>query len=341
VDRHPALGLAQRPVNQEVVKTIVESLGPICPPLRLIVTSECNGTCSFCHHEGLKQLDRVSMTEALVREVAVAAQELAFRKIVVSGGEPTLLEELPAMLGIIREVCPEAALGLVTNGLGLRQHWNSIREMVDNLDVSVLSLQEHIYTRFTRVDPVPLFELLSSTGGTKPNICVNSVVFSENAADLPDLLSMAVDCGLSLTLMVPLPAHAAGALSPEIPGVIMSMIEDYAMTNLRLASTPVLEREITPTTTLRIKLPSLSGLIRWKRCMSCSSRERCGEFFCAVRVYPGGEVAPCRIRPPIGKAEISEGMAPLLLRAVEEMSGPVANWTELVPWITSDSALRT
>ncbi len=85
--------------------------------IRYTTTWECNSKCDSCfiwkinskkdELMTLEELDRFTSSE-LLKDV---------RRIIISGGEPFLLEDLPERLQILHENCPKAYFGMTANGL--------------------------------------------------------------------------------------------------------------------------------------------------------------------------------------------------------------------------------
>lgn len=85
--------------------------------IRYTTTWECNSKCDSCfiwkidpkknEIMTLEELERFTNSE-LLKDV---------RRIVISGGEPFLLEDLPERLQILHKNCPKAYFGLTANGL--------------------------------------------------------------------------------------------------------------------------------------------------------------------------------------------------------------------------------
>lgn len=310
--------------------TIAERLGPLCPPLRMVTTAACNGTCGFCHREGFQGDPAATMPEEILGSAVMAARDLGFEKVVFSGGEPTLLRNLPELVDCARRSHPTALLGLVTNGFALESVWGRLRDHLDFIDVSIHSLVRSRYSRLTRVCPDTVLRVIQERD-SNIIVTVNCVVTGENVDELDTLITMAKTNGLSLSIMSPVPV---GDASGTIASGIARIIRIHKLTCIKLRSTPTLEGQLGPNTFLRVKLPYLSQLVRWNRCATCTQRDTCGEYLCAVRVYPDGSVSACRLKSPAGKAVSTLDMRTLISNTLLGMTGVFEHWTDLVPWIS-------
>lgn len=106
-------------ITRNQIEDTVRKWGNI-PKIRCIrytTTWECNSKCDSCSIwkidpkkndiMTLKELERFANSE-LLKDV---------RRIVISGGEPFLLEDLPERLQILHKSCPNAYFGMTANGL--------------------------------------------------------------------------------------------------------------------------------------------------------------------------------------------------------------------------------
>lgn len=88
-------------------------------PLRILTTNKCNGRCYFCHNEGVSQLYEKNITLDIFKQAIAAARKYQIRKIVLSGGEPTLSMNVEFMLHYVKENYPDVMLSMTTNGANL------------------------------------------------------------------------------------------------------------------------------------------------------------------------------------------------------------------------------
>jgi len=71
-------------------------------------------------------------------------------------------------------------------------------------------------------------------------------------------------------------------------------------------------------------------MIRWKRCAVCPQAASCGEFFCALRVYPDGTLGACRQHPSTSDGRSGRQLQASLEKELRQMAGDVEKWTELM-----------
>jgi cyclic pyranopterin phosphate synthase len=123
--------------------------------LRLSVTDRCNLRCSYCMPEAeyvwLPKADLLSFEEA-VRLVDVFAS-LGVDKVRLTGGEPLLRADLPALVRMLAQRPALADLALTTNGVLLREHASALRDAgLRRLTVSLDTLDPGTFQLLARRD---------------------------------------------------------------------------------------------------------------------------------------------------------------------------------------------
>lgn len=98
--------------------SILDSFGRRFTYLRLSLTSQCNFRCSYCLPQGcvtpLKSTLDIQLPE--IRNLAKAFSELGFKKIRLTGGEPTLRPDLVEVVRALAEIPGIESVALTTNG---------------------------------------------------------------------------------------------------------------------------------------------------------------------------------------------------------------------------------
>ena len=102
---------------------LTDSFGRVHTNLRLSVTDRCNVRCFYCMPEdGVRFMPREEILdfEEIERFVRIAAG-LGIHKLRLTGGEPLLRRELPALVGRLAAISGIRDLALTTNGVLLEQ----------------------------------------------------------------------------------------------------------------------------------------------------------------------------------------------------------------------------
>ncbi|WP_297516000.1 GTP 3',8-cyclase MoaA [Thermococcus sp.] len=131
--------------------TLYDRFGRPVTNLRISLTQECNFRCFFCHREGQRFLAKNEMTPEEIERIVRIASRLGIRKVKLTGGEPTVRENI---LEIIRRIKPYVIdLSMTTNGSRLKELAEPLaRAGLDRVNVSLHSLKPDVYKRITGVD---------------------------------------------------------------------------------------------------------------------------------------------------------------------------------------------
>ena len=77
--------------------------GRVLNYLRLSITERCDLRCTYCRADGAERQGGDAMSLPDIRAIGVAfARHLGFRKVRVTGGEPLLRADLPAIVRVLR-----------------------------------------------------------------------------------------------------------------------------------------------------------------------------------------------------------------------------------------------
>ncbi len=111
--------------------------------LRLSLTEACNFRCTYCLPDGYRPDGRKSfLTVDEIRRVATTFAELGVKKIRLTGGEPSMRRDLPAIIETVANISGIENVAMTTNGYRLKeraQQWfdaglRSLNVSIDSLD---------------------------------------------------------------------------------------------------------------------------------------------------------------------------------------------------------------
>ncbi|OFZ18095.1 MAG: hypothetical protein A2Z20_00585 [Bdellovibrionales bacterium RBG_16_40_8] len=119
--------------------------------LRLSLTEVCNFRCSYCLPDGYKSsCSEMPLNENEVINLVHAFSELGINKIRLTGGEPTVRQDIVSIVQKIAKIDGIKKIALTTNGFRLEQLAAPLFEAgLTNLNVSVDSLQEENFLKIT------------------------------------------------------------------------------------------------------------------------------------------------------------------------------------------------
>jgi GTP 3',8-cyclase len=123
--------------------------------LRVSVTDRCNFRCQYCMPaEGLPWLEREEILrfEEIERIVRVLV-EMGIEDVRLTGGEPLVRREFPALAGMLARIPGLRELSLTTNGYLLERDAGALAEAgVRRVNVSIDSLERDRFFQITRRD---------------------------------------------------------------------------------------------------------------------------------------------------------------------------------------------
>ncbi|MDF2681688.1 MAG: moaA [Brevibacillus sp.] len=122
--------------------------------LRISVTDKCNFRCQYCmpaeifgpDFEFLPQHKLLSFEE--ITRLTTIFTSLGVGKIRITGGEPLMRKDLPALIRMIRQVEGVQDIAMTTNGSLLTRHARALKEAgLDRVTVSLDSLDDERFGR--------------------------------------------------------------------------------------------------------------------------------------------------------------------------------------------------
>jgi cyclic pyranopterin phosphate synthase len=176
---------------------LVDSFGRVHDNLRISVTDRCNIRCFYCMPEegatfaepsGLLTFDEIE------RFVRVAA-ELGVSKLRLTGGEPLLRRDLPALIEKLAAIPGIRDIALTTNAVLLAKHAGELhRAGLRRLNIHLDTLDRERFHRITRRDDLPrvMEGIDSAVEAGFRNIKINVVAVKDLVE--PDIVPIARYC---------------------------------------------------------------------------------------------------------------------------------------------------
>ena len=199
---------------------LVDPFGRNIHYLRLSVTDRCDLRCQYCLPEGFNDFDEPEdwLSFAELTRVVRAFAELGTHRIRITGGEPLVRRDLPALIGSLAALPGIDDLSLSTNATRLRRlaaplHVAGIRR----LNVSLDSLDAATYRRITRgkLDKVVDGLMAAKAAGFAP-IKINMVVMKGvNDHEVVDMVEFCKTHGFTLRFIETMPVGDTGRSATE------------------------------------------------------------------------------------------------------------------------------
>jgi cyclic pyranopterin phosphate synthase len=185
-----------------------DALGRPLRDLRVSVTDRCNFRCRYCmprelfgpDHPFLPRSELLSFEE-ITRVVATLAP-LGVRKVRLTGGEPLLRRNLPALVTMLAAIPGVDDLALTTNGSMLPAMAEPLREAgLHRITVSLDSIEPDVFARLsdTRIPLATVLHGIECAAAAGLPVKINTVVQrGVNDEGLLDLVSYARETGHTL-----------------------------------------------------------------------------------------------------------------------------------------------
>jgi len=134
---------------------LTDTHGRTVRDLRLSVTDRCNLRCVYCMPaEGMPWLAKQDLlTYEEIARFARVCIECGVSGVRLTGGEPTVRADLPALVRMLNELAPDLDLSITTNGLKLRDMAPALRGAgLRRVNVSLDTLQPERFHAIARRD---------------------------------------------------------------------------------------------------------------------------------------------------------------------------------------------
>ena len=200
---------------------LVDTHGRTHTSLRLSVTDRCNIRCFYCMPgDAVRFLprDQLLSFEEIERFVRVAA-ELGVNKLRITGGEPLVRAELPALVSRLAAIEGVDEIALTTNGILLTDQAEPLRAAgLNRINISLDSIREEVFREIARRDG--LDRVLAGIAEAQrigfDKIRLNAIAMRGLTEDeAPLLVRFARERGLELRFIEYMPLDADGGWRRE------------------------------------------------------------------------------------------------------------------------------
>jgi len=182
----------------EFYKAMMNEKGETCPEESVLVpiTHKCNLNCNFCFVPNRRLKDK--STEEVKEEIKKIISKKIPLSICLSGGEPTLRDDLFLIIEFIKKDYPFLYVVLLTNGIKLAD-LNFVKKLKEaGLDAIIFSLNSFNDDIYQKINNAKLSEIkikaLENIKKAKIMTALSPTLISgENEKDLKDIIDFALD----------------------------------------------------------------------------------------------------------------------------------------------------
>jgi len=212
--------------GESVAEPLIDRLGRVVDDLRISVTDRCNFRCVYCMpEEGMRWLPKENILsfEEITRLAGIFVAA-GTRTIRLTGGEPLVRRDLPALVESLSRLHPKLDLSLTTNGYLLRRDAAALAAAgLRRVNVSLDSLRADRFERMTRRDCLgTVLDGIEAAreaglGPLKVNVVV---VRGINDDEVGDFARLARDSGVHVRFIEYMPLDADGQWTRDsmVPG---------------------------------------------------------------------------------------------------------------------------
>ncbi|MCC7227173.1 MAG: GTP 3',8-cyclase MoaA [Burkholderiaceae bacterium] len=208
---------------KNALSPLIDRFGRKIEYLRLSVTDRCDLRCSYCLPKSFKgyQEPKDWLTFDEIERVIGLFARLGTSRVRLTGGEPLLRRNLPALAARLSVLPGITDLSLSTNGTQLPKHAQALRAAgVRRLNISLDTLSRECMTQITgrdSLDDVMAGLAAAQEAGFSP-IKLNMVVMpAVNAGEVEAMTEFCIERGFILRLIETMPVGATGLAAGYAP----------------------------------------------------------------------------------------------------------------------------
>ncbi len=200
--------------------SLIDRLGRKIDYVRLSVTDRCDLRCFYCLPRGFKDFEEPEhwLTFAEIERVIAAFARLGTRRVRITGGEPLVRHDLPALAARLARLPGIEDLSLSTNATRLAKHAHELRAAgIQRINVSLDSLDAARFKHITggRLDKVIDGLLAAKTAGFAP-IKINMVVMKDvNEDEVESMVGFCIEHGFTLRFIETMPMGDTGRAATD------------------------------------------------------------------------------------------------------------------------------
>jgi len=269
---------------------------------RISVTDNCNLNCYFCHKEGQSKISKDYLSTNDFIWAAGIAVDLGFTKFKITGGEPTLRNDIPQIVKGIKDKGAKD-ISLITNGIRLSEFSPKLHYAgLDRINVSVYSFDANTFEQNCNGSLQNLDNIINGiddaikTGfkDIKLNFILNNI---NRINDLNKILEFAKNRNLRVLL---LPLLNYNIKSDDIIysfSELYKFVKSFGIKHEEIITDNEGFRQRLILTEsgakILLRLDYLSDLNIFNACANCQHKDECLEGILPLRLSSKGTLLPC------------------------------------------------
>ena len=203
-----------------------DGFGRIINYMRVSVTDSCNLRCGYCSPDGASGTG-AALTSSEIVLVCAQAAALGIDRFRLTGGEPLLRTDLPALIAELKRTEGIRQVALTTNGVLLKPRLKGLLDAgLDGVNISLDTLDRGRYRAITGVDALDrVLEGIHAATGCLP-VRINCVIQRGVNEDAPThLVELARKLPVDVRFIELMPIGIAKRLEGVSNDEILAMIE--------------------------------------------------------------------------------------------------------------------
>ena len=195
---------------------LIDPFGRRIEYVRLSVTDRCDLRCTYCMPRGFRGFEEPAgwLSFAEIERVIGALARLGVHRVRVTGGEPLVRRDLPALIARLASLPGVEDLSLSTNAVRLARYAEALKAAgLGRVNVSLDSLDPARFAEITgggRLDKVLGGLVAARAAGLSP-VKLNMVVLGGvNDDEVPAMVEFCLEHGFTLRLIETMPMGSTG-----------------------------------------------------------------------------------------------------------------------------------
>lgn len=275
--------------------------------VRISITYKCNLNCFYCHREGdfegrYTNDERADFSAEDYGWLANNLGKYGFKKIKLTGGEPTLREDLPQIIECMLGAGTKD-LSIITNGINLLTIVRKLRSSgLPRLNVTLNTLNPERFHKYYGGSSATLKQIISGVDKAidlgYSDIKVNTILFSEDCwRDFADICDFCRERHLTLVLLPLMNMYSEKIPVYTIDSLFNHLTQHFGVIGEEedVDGEGIKRRRIllSDGTKVLLRKDEVGKIRPYNHCHVCEKQDDCTEGILPLRISPWGKCIPC------------------------------------------------